>query len=51
MKKTAALLLILILLSCKTTKHKCDAYGANHDDIFNEHVEEQKKYISSEVIK
>lgn len=28
MKLAAILTIVLVLMSCKTSKHKCDAYGA-----------------------
>jgi hypothetical protein len=42
---------LLILTSCKTSSHKCDAYGSTEEDVFKEHIESQKKYISFQVIK
>jgi len=44
--------IIFLLVSCKTSKHKCDAYGdADIEDIYKIKIEAQKKYCSYTVIK
>lgn len=40
--------LLLLMVSCKTSKHKCDAYGDTNIeyDIHQIDIESQKKYNS-----
>ena len=52
MKKLAYLVIVIILTSCKTSSHKCDAYGSVEEyDINKATLESQKKYSSYIVIK
>jgi hypothetical protein len=46
--KKLALILLITATSCKTTS-ECDAYV--EEDIYKQHVENQKKYCSVETIK
>jgi hypothetical protein len=44
--------IVLLLVSCKVSKNKCDAYGdADIEDIYKINIEAQKKYCSYTVIK
>ncbi len=44
--------IVFILVSCKTSKHKCDAYGdADIEDIDRINMESQKKYCTYTIIK
>lgn len=47
------LILMALLVSCKTTKHKCDAYSLSTEDpdIHKISFESQKKYSSVVTIK
>lgn len=44
--------IVFLLVSCKVSKHKCDAYGdADIDDIHELNIESQKKYCSYVIVK
>lgn len=45
------LLVLLVTLSCKSSKAPCDAYGEVEYDIHKSNVESQKKYSSVCTIK
>jgi hypothetical protein len=44
--------IVFIMVSCKTSSHKCDAYGdVDIDDIHKINIESQKKYCSYVIVK
>ena len=51
MKKLGFIILIITLTGCKSSSHKCDAYGFQDDDISKENLTSHKKYVGFEVIK
>ena len=52
MKKLLVVTGLIVLASCKSTSHKCDAYGSVEEyDIHKNDLELQKKYSSYIVIK
>ena len=54
MKKLIGGVLIVVVSACKTSSHKCDAYGymeVEEYDIHKLNAESQKKYSSCFVVK
>lgn len=49
--KKIVVLISLALVSCKSTKTQCDAYGEVEYDIHKSNAESQKKYTTTTSIK
>ena len=50
--KKCIVVIALLAVSCKSTSHKCDAYGSTNElDIHKVNIESQKKYCSYVVVK